>query len=38
MTGTWDGYAEACFKQFSYNYDCFVAGQPERMLTREARR
>jgi D-2-hydroxyacid dehydrogenase (NADP+) len=37
MTGTWDGYAEACFKQFSYNYDCFVAGQPERMMNREAR-
>jgi D-2-hydroxyacid dehydrogenase (NADP+) len=37
MTGTWDGYAEACFKQFSYNYDCFVAGHPERMLNREAR-
>lgn len=35
MTGTWDGYAAACFKQFSHNYDCFVAGQPERMINRE---
>ncbi|MPZ56264.1 MAG: hypothetical protein GEU91_07125 [Rhizobiales bacterium] len=35
MTGTWDGYASACFKQFSHNYDCFVAGQPERMMNRE---
>ena len=37
MTGTWDGYAQACFQQFAHNYDCFVAGQPERMLNREAR-
>jgi phosphoglycerate dehydrogenase-like enzyme len=37
MTGTWDGYAEACFKQFAHNYDCFVAGTPDRMLNREAR-
>jgi phosphoglycerate dehydrogenase-like enzyme len=37
MTGTWDGYAEACFKQFAHNYDCFVAGQPERMLNLEKR-
>ena len=29
MTGTWDGYAVACFRQFSQNYDCFVAGHPE---------
>jgi phosphoglycerate dehydrogenase-like enzyme len=35
MTGTWDGYAAACFKQFSHNYDCFVAGAPERMINRE---
>jgi D-2-hydroxyacid dehydrogenase (NADP+) len=34
MTGTWDGYAAACFKQFSHNYDCFVAGEPERMMNR----
>jgi len=37
MTGTWDGYAEACFKQFSHNYDCFVAGQPERMMNLQVR-
>jgi phosphoglycerate dehydrogenase-like enzyme len=35
MTGTWDGYAVACFKQISHNYDCFVAGQPEKMINRE---
>jgi phosphoglycerate dehydrogenase-like enzyme len=35
MTGTWDGYAVECFKQFSQNYDCFVAGKPERMINRE---
>ena len=35
MTGTWDGYAVACFKQFAQNYDCFVAGQPEKMINRE---
>jgi phosphoglycerate dehydrogenase-like enzyme len=35
MTGTWDGYATACFKQFSHNYDCFVAGTPEKMINRE---
>jgi phosphoglycerate dehydrogenase-like enzyme len=35
MTGTWDGYMFECFKQFSYNYDCLVAGRPERMLNRE---
>ena len=35
MTGTWDGYAAACFKQFAQNYDCFVAGQPEKMINRE---
>lgn len=36
MTGTWDGYAAACLKQFSQNYDCFVAGEPEKMINREA--
>jgi phosphoglycerate dehydrogenase-like enzyme len=35
MTGTWDGYAAACFKQIAYNYDCFVAGHPEKMINRE---
>jgi len=35
MTGTWDAYMIACFKQFSQNYDCFVAGQPEKMINRE---
>jgi D-2-hydroxyacid dehydrogenase (NADP+) len=35
MTGTWDGYAAACFRQFSRNYDCFVAGKPDDMLNRE---
>lgn len=35
MTGTWDGYAAACFKQISHNYDCYVAGQPEKMINRE---
>ena len=35
MTGTWDGYAVECFKQFGRNYDCFVAGQPEKMINRE---
>jgi phosphoglycerate dehydrogenase-like enzyme len=35
MTGTWDGYAAACFKQFAQNYDCFVAGKPEEMINRE---
>ena len=35
MTGTWDGYAVECFKQFSQNYDCFVAGQTEKMINRE---
>jgi phosphoglycerate dehydrogenase-like enzyme len=35
MTGTWDGYAVECFKQFSQNYDCFVAGKPDRMINRE---
>jgi len=37
MTGTWDGYAAACFKQFAHNYDCFVAGQPERMMNLQVR-
>jgi phosphoglycerate dehydrogenase-like enzyme len=35
MTGTWDAYMVACFQQFSQNYDCFAAGQPERMINRE---
>jgi phosphoglycerate dehydrogenase-like enzyme len=35
MTGTWDRYMVECFKQFSQNYDCFVAGQPEKMINRE---
>jgi phosphoglycerate dehydrogenase-like enzyme len=35
MTGTWDGYAVECFKQFSQNYDCFTAGKPDKMINRE---
>ena len=35
MTGTWDGYMVACFEQFAQNYQCFVAGQPEKMINRE---
>ena len=37
MSGTWDGYATACFRQFACNYDHFVAGHPERMKHLEAR-
>jgi D-2-hydroxyacid dehydrogenase (NADP+) len=36
MTGTWDGYAVECFKQFVRNYDCFIAGRPEQMINRES--
>jgi phosphoglycerate dehydrogenase-like enzyme len=35
MTGTWDAYMVACFNQFAQNYQCFVAGQPEKMINRE---
>jgi phosphoglycerate dehydrogenase-like enzyme len=35
MTGTWDGYATACFRQFAQNYDCFVAGKLDQMINRE---
>jgi len=35
MTGTWDGYAVECFNQFSQNYKCFVAGEPDKMINRE---
>jgi D-2-hydroxyacid dehydrogenase (NADP+) len=35
MTGTWDGYAVECFKQFCRNYDCFLAGHPDKMINRE---
>jgi phosphoglycerate dehydrogenase-like enzyme len=38
MTGAWDGYAEACFQQFAFNYRQFVAGHPERMTYLEPRR
>jgi hypothetical protein len=37
MTGAWDGYAEACFQQFAFNYRQFVAGHPERMTYLEPR-
>jgi phosphoglycerate dehydrogenase-like enzyme len=38
MTGAWDGYAQACFQQFAFNYRQFVAGHPERMTYLEPRR